>query len=52
MKTLFLKAHKICFSELFSEEITVMKDILQKNGYPCTLVDMVLTLEFKRKMSR
>ena len=44
MKTLFHRAHKICFPELFSEEIIVIKYILQKNDYPCTLVDKIPTL--------
>ena len=44
IKTLF---NRICSPELFSEETNIIKHMLQKNGYPRTLVDRILTSEFK-----
>ena len=41
IKTLF---NRICSPELFSEELIVLKVILQKNCYPCKLVGRILTL--------
>ena len=48
IKRLFRRTHKISSQELFSDKIIVVKYILQKNGYPCTLADIFRTLESKR----
>ena len=51
IKTLYHRAQKISSPELLLNEIIIIKEILQKNGYPNNLSDRVLNSEAKRSNS-
>ena len=48
IKTLFHRARKICSSEVFQNELIVIKELLLKNGYPGPLIDKVFKTETNR----
>ena len=51
IKTLYNIAQKISSPELLSNESKIIKEILQKNGYPNNLISRVLNTEAKLSSS-